>query len=102
MSNLLNSSDLEQSPEGSSADWAVVRLISEAVCTGVAKAEMPTGEDDGVSEVDHADDALRTAVVEVIVHVRVRLRLWSLVLQPVDLLQQVAQTIDKELLLVSL
>ena len=77
------------SPEGCAAYGAVVGLVAEAVCACVAEAEVAARQDDGVPQVDHAHHALRTAVVDVVVHVRVGLvqRLHSLVLQAVDLLQ---------------
>ena len=47
-------------------------LISEALCAGEAEAEVPARQDDGVTKVAHADDAVGAAVVVIIVVVVLR------------------------------
>lgn len=48
------------------ADGAVVGLVPQSVCTGVAQTQMSAGQNERVSQVRQADDTL-VAVVTVLV-----------------------------------
>ena len=46
---------------------AIIGLISEAVCASVAETQVPTGKDEGVAHVAHADHALGPGVLHLVV-----------------------------------
>ena len=52
---------------------AIIGLISEAVCASVAETQVPTGKDEGVAHVAHADHALGPGVLHLVVGKSIRI-----------------------------
>ena len=46
---------------------AIIGLISEAVSASVAETQVPTGKDEGVAHIAHADHALGPCVLHLVV-----------------------------------
>lgn len=59
--------DLEQGTKRCTTNGTIGGLVAQRVRTTVAQAQMSTREDEGVSHVAHADDALGTIVFGVLV-----------------------------------
>ena len=61
------SPNLKQRSKRSATYWAIVGLVSETVRTGIAETQVPTGKDEGVPHVAHADHALGPCVLHFVI-----------------------------------
>lgn len=92
---LLNGPHLEQRLEGRSTNGTIVRLVAQRIGTGIAETQVTTRQDQRVPHVAHTNHTLAARVLRIVVR---RGFVQILVLDAVDLLQQIAQTVHKDLL----
>ena len=78
-------SDLKQCPEGQPADGAVVGLVAQGVCAGVAEAEVPAGQDQSIADVRETHHTLSAVVTDVVL-CHLGILCVVLVFNPIDLL----------------